>query len=262
MKTHIFSRFLLGLLMISNFLSAEIVEIDRMKNIHQYVKQNMLIIFDIDNTLIEPVQELGSNQWFTHRIKEYCSYGLEKSDALEKALKEWSAIQSVTEVKIVEQGTSEIIENLQLQGITIIGMTTRGLGLSTRTIEQLESVDINLSLSAPTKEEIFFMNEKGVLFRGGVLFTAGTHKGNALPKLLDTIGYHPSEILYINDKKSNLVTVEEMCEKEGIAFTGLRYSFLDKKVKNFRKQIAEEQFYFFGHILSDAAAERILHESK
>ncbi len=241
---------------------AEILDTYRMDEIYQHLQPGMLVIFDIDNTLIEPVQELGTNQWFENRIKEYISYGHSKPDSLEKALQEWTAIQSITLVKLVEPGIEHIVKDLQNQGYTVIGLTTRGLGISTRTIDQLQTVKINLTATAPTNEEIFFMNERGVLFRGGVLFTAGTHKGKALEKFLKTVGCNPSSIMFINDKYSHLLPVEEYCEKFALPFTGIRYGFLDEKVKNFRKQIAEVQFYHFGHILSDEAAERILHERK
>ena len=254
------SLFLLCFLFAPLLVQAEIIEIPHMNELHKHLQSNMLVIFDIDNTLIEPTQELGTYQWFQHRIKDYRSYGFDKEAALEKALREWTAIQSITKVKIVEAGTAEIIKNLQLLEMPIIGLSSRGLGLSTRTVEQLELVNIDLSETAPSQEEFLFMNERGVLFRKGILFTAGTNKGMALKKFLDYTNCRPSSILFINDELFPLKSVESMCNQENIPFVGLRYSYLDEKVKNFRKQIAEVQFYFFGHILSDDAAQRILHE--
>jgi hypothetical protein len=241
-------------------LKAEIFDAFRMNDIYKHLQPEMLVIFDIDNTLIEPVQELGTNQWFENRIKEYISYGCSKQDALEKALREWNAIQNVTLVKLVEPDIACIMKDLQNKGCTVMGLTTRGLGISTCTLHQLQTVNIDLEMTAPTDQEIFFMNGKGVLFRGGILFTAGTHKGDALEKFLKAIDYKPSSIMFINDKLSHLLPVEEYCGKFAIPFAGIRYGFLDEKVKNFRKQIAEIQFYHFGHILSNEAAERILHE--
>lgn len=241
-------------------LPAEIYETYNMSELYDHLKPGMLVVFDIDNTLIEPVQELGSNQWFENRIKEYVSYGHNKGEALEKALREWTAIQSITLVKLVEPGIDAIVKDLQEQGYTVMGLTTRGLGLSTRTVEQLQTVGIDLSVTAPSHEEVFFMNERGVLFRGGALFTAATHKGEALRKFLEASNYEPTSIMFVNDKYSHLVPVEEYCTKDDIPYVGLRYGFTDEKVKNHRKQIAEIQFYHFGHILSDDAAERILHE--
>ena len=254
------TTFLILALLWTAALPAEIYETYNMDELYGHLKPGMLVVFDIDNTLIEPVQELGSNQWFENRIKEYLSYGYSSHDALQTALKEWTAIQSITVVKLVEPGIDGIVKDLQEKGYKVMGLTTRGLSLSTRTVEQLESVGVDLRPTAPTQEEVFFMNERGVLFRGGALFTAATHKGEALRKLLEAADHRPDSIMFINDKYSHLVPVEEFCTQAGIPYCGLRYGYTDEKVKNFRKQIAEVQFYHFGHILSDDAAERILHE--
>ena len=254
------ATFLLLTLLWTATLPADIYETHNMSELYEHLTPGMLVVFDIDNTLIEPVQELGSNQWFEKRISEYQSYGYNSHDALQKALKEWTAIQSITLVKLVEPGIDGIVQDLQEKEYTVMGLTTRGLSMSTRTVEQLETVNVDLSKTAPTQEEIFFMNKRGVLFRGGTLFTAASHKGEALRKLLDAAGYQPTSVMFINDKYSHLVPVEEYCSQYGIPFVGIRYGYTDEKVKNFRKQIAEVQFYHFGHILSDEAAERILHE--
>ncbi len=251
--------FIFSVIFLSSFqLNGEIVETKHMKTVYEYLQPEMLIVFDIDNTIIEPVQTLGSDQWFHHRLTEYKSYGYDDANALEMALREWMAVQNITSVKLVEEETGSIIKDLQSKGYKIIGLTTRGLGMSTRTIHQLESVEVNLELTAPSKEEFHFMNERGVLYRDGVLFTANTHKGEALRKYLQTIGYTPKSIMFINDKYSHIVPVEEFCDGANIPFVGLRYSHVDEKVKNFPHQIALVQFYNFGHILSDDAAARIV----
>lgn len=241
-------------------LSGEIVEIKHMKELYPYLKPDMLVVYDIDNTIIEPKQTLGSDQWFHHRIDEYKSYGFDDSYSLEMALREWMAVQNITSVKLVEEQTGDIISDLQKKGYKLIGLTTRGLGMSTRTIDQLERVGVNLELTAPTKDEFYFTNGRGVLYHTGVLFTANTHKGEALRKYLQHIGLNPTSVMFINDKYSHIVPVEEFCESENIPFIGLRYSYLDEKVKSFPHQIALVQFYNFGHIMSDDAAERVLHD--
>ena len=240
-------------------LQGEVVEIMHMEEILPHVKPEMLIVFDIDNTIIEPVQTLGSDQWFHHRIETYLSYGYNPSDALQTALKEWMSVQNITKVKLVEDGIDKVIADLQEQGFTVMGLTTRGLGMCLRTIEQLDTVGVSFRESSPTKEEIHFMNERGILFRSGILFTAATHKGEALRMLLKRAGYQAKSVMFVNDKYSHIVPIEEVCEGEEIPFIGLRYGHVDEKVKNFPEQIGEVQFYHFGHILTDDAAERILH---
>ncbi|MEM1283743.1 MAG: DUF2608 domain-containing protein [Chlamydiota bacterium] len=240
------------------YVQAEIIEADSIHDIRHHIDPETLVIFDIDNTLMEPAQTLGSDQWFYHRIGEYKAKGMDQQVALEQSLSEWMSVQSITKVKIVEEGTAELIKRLQNEGYTLMGLTTRGLGLSTRTIFQLDSLHINLSVTAPTQEEVFFMNNHGVLFRGGILFTAGSHKGVALAKFLHLIEKTPNNIVFINDKWSNIREVEVICEKYQVPFTGLRYNYVDGKVANFNQDIADLQWEEFGKILSDEDAEKRL----
>lgn len=230
-----------------------------MRQAAPYIDKDTLVIFDIDNTIMETKQTLGSNQWFEYRIGVYKSKGMNEFDALENALHEWMAAQHITEVKLVEPCISDFIKDLQEKNITIIGLTTRGLGLSTCTFHQLQRLSVDLSKTSPSQKEIHFINGKeGVLFRKGILFTAGTQKGKALDTLLSQIGFHPKKILFINDKRKHLEAVEIVYEDSNTVFTGLRYGYLDEKVKNFAPEIADLQFSQFGQIISDAKAKKIL----
>jgi len=248
------------LLFVCSYIDAEIIETAHFNEIENYIpNKDILVILDIDNTLIEPVQELGTDQWFYHRLQEYIAKGLNSAEALDITLAEWHAIQSITKMQLVEKQIDETVAHMQKNGYTIMGLTTRGLSLSTRTVEQLHSVGVNLTKTAPTQEEIFFKNGLHyVLFRGGALFTAATHKGKALFTFLDAIDYKPKSVVFINDKATHLREVEVACIEKGIPFIGLRYGYTDERVKNFRKDIADIQFEHFGHILSDKSAENIL----
>lgn len=237
---------------------AEIKEIMDFDVIKEYGQKGTLLIFDIDNTLIVPAQELGTDTWFNYRMDFYKNEGLSPENALEKALAEWEGIQNLTKVCLVEKEIAEIIRQLQTQEFYIIGLTTRGLGLATRTVHQLKSVDIDLSITAPSREDIFLMASHGILFRKGILFTSGTHKGEALKKLLEALHYNPEKIVFVNDKLSHIKPVEEECQRREIPFVGLRYGRLDTKVKSFRKDIADVQFRHFSHILSDMEAEKLI----
>lgn len=257
---HLITCLFLMVSFLHSSLQAEIIEASSIHEIRHYLTPDTLILFDIDNTLMEPRQTLGSDQWFQYRKKIHMENGLDKKNALEKALSEWMSVQSVTKVQVVEEGTAELVKELQEEGYTLMGLTTRGLGLSTRTIFQLTSLDIDLKATAPSHEEIFFINNHGVLFRGGILFTAGSHKGMALAKFFHEVGKAPGNILFINDKWANIREVEVICEKYGVPFTGLRYSYTDEKVNNLDQDVAKLQWEAFGKILSDEEAKQKVKE--
>ncbi|HSW71851.1 MAG TPA: DUF2608 domain-containing protein [Chlamydiales bacterium] len=237
-------------------LFSEIIEIKYISEMEKYLEDKPLIVFDIDNTIMCPVQTVGSDQWFNHRIKKHEKEGYTSHGALEKAISEWMAVQCITDMKLVEKHTSALIKDLQDKGHTIIALTTRDHGFSLRTLQQLKSLDVHLERTCPSKEEIYFKNDQHCIYRQGILFTAGSHKGTALKKLLAELRLQPKKILFINDKHNHLTPVEEICKKEKIAFIGLRYGFLDERVNAFSPELADLQFEKFKTLLSDEQAEK------
>jgi len=246
---------------------SQIIETNTFADLLKFIKPNSLILLDIDDTLMECVQTLGSDRWFNSRIAFYKKQGIEDQRALDTALMDWVSVQCLTKVKIVEPGNDKVVRRMQDEGFHVIGLTTRGASLATRTTQQLDTLGIDLTLSAPTREEKVFLNPHEVIYKHGALFTSGTHKGKALFKFLDMIkDQFPLEeidgIVFINDKRTHLDQIRETCEEKGIPFIGLRYGYSDKRVASFDEEIAQIQFEHFGQLISDDEARRELPATK
>lgn len=241
-----------------SFLPGEILEIDTFGDLPSFVEQETLLILDIDDTLLIPNQMLGGDEWFLHRFKQHQQDLGDDANALEKALAEWEAIRHLTAMHPVESSSIDIVAGLQQRGVSVMCLTTQGLALATRTWQQLHQHAIDPSLTAPKggNDCFFTLNGHGILYRNGILFTSGRHKGAALFKLCDALGYLPEKIVFINDKYSHLKEIEESAKEQGVPFLGLRYAFADRHKAAFRADIADIQFRFstFAHILSDEEA--------
>ncbi|MDP1609214.1 MAG: DUF2608 domain-containing protein [Chlamydiales bacterium] len=244
----------------SSSVSSDIIETCHFEEIVSYASPDALVLVDIDDTLLVPVQTLGADVWFLYQLQK----NKHERDPLDKTLAQWEAIRHLTRMKIVEPGSEKIVSALQKKNIRVMGLTTQGLALATRTIQQLLDHQIDLSKTAPSQKDHYFNNGQGVLYRKGVLFTSGTPKGPALRKLLDLMGMSPKKIVFINDKKTHLLDVATAAKELGIEFIGLRYSYSDERVRNFLPELAEVQFHHsnFSHILSDEEAAKILQEQK
>ena len=110
----------IAFLIVPFFLCAKIVEVDRIEKILPYIQENMLIVFDLDNTLIHTVQDLGSDQWFSHRMQELQEKEEDVETAREKVILEYYTILNMTDVKPVEKMTSKVFEALQKKRNLII----------------------------------------------------------------------------------------------------------------------------------------------
>lgn len=252
-------RFLTVLLTFSVAAFCEIIEVKNFSELLKYVEPESLVVLDIDDTLLLPTQTLGSDVWYCHIFKKYQAQ-MSKECALDKALADWEAVRHLTHVKIVEPGTDQIVAKLQDDKATVMALTTQGLALATRTFNQLLTLNIDMTKTAPSCQDHYFINKHGVLYRDGILFTSGTPKGPALAKLLELIGLQPKHVVFINDKAAHLKDLESGLAAKGIRFTGLRYGYGDERVANFRPEIADIQWNrsTFGHILSDSEAEALL----
>jgi hypothetical protein len=251
----IFVTVLMGM---ASSLQGKVVEASCFKEISKHVSKDTVVLLDIDDTLLIPCQMLGIDDWFNLRWKKHQAAGLNSEAALEKALAEWESVRHITQMKTVEKDTDAVVQELQKNGHLVMGLTTQGLALATRTVQQLTQNKIDLSVTAPTKEDCYVnLSGKSVLFRKGVLFTSASHKGEAFFKFCDSVGLKPKKVVFINDKATHLVEIEKTAEERGVEFVGLRYAYADKHKAAFRADIAELQFKqsSFDRILSDEEAE-------
>lgn len=247
--------FLIFTLFFAN-LTSKIVECSHFHELLNYVTNETLVILDIDDTLIVPVQTLGNDVSFRYRYESLEKQGLSKNIAFDQALGEWEAIRHLTKMRIVEEGTQDVIKTLQEKNVSVMGLTTQGLALASRSVIQLNALDIDLTKTAPSVNEYYFMNGHGVLYRQGILFTSGTDKGSAFLKFCDLAGIVPKCVVFINDKLTHLKDLEKDVEGRSIGFVGLRYGYSDTYVNGFRSDVADIQWRksTFEHIMSDEEA--------
>lgn len=83
---------------------------------------------------------------------------------------------------------------MQNKKIKIIGLTTRGTESAFSSLKQLDTLEIDLSKTAPYKKNLFF--ENGIMFKKGILFADGNNKGKALKSFFSKIGYFPKSIVF------------------------------------------------------------------
>jgi phosphoglycolate phosphatase-like HAD superfamily hydrolase len=219
-----------------------------------HIDKHTLVLFDLDNTLIEPAQTLGSDQWFSHRIHLHLKGGEDPHEAREKALQEWMAVQFLTDFRLVEEEAIPFLAELRERKIHHMGLTFRDMSLARRTSRELHRLGVSLAGGAPFPERVLAEANQAVLFLQGVLYTSGVGKADALFALLDRDGHRPKRIVLIDDKIHHLRDVEDACAARKIPFVGLRYGYLDEKVRMFPAEIADAQWKAFAQILSDEEA--------
>lgn len=257
--------FAIGLISTSGF--AKVVEVTKMAAIKAAVQPGTVLVFDIDNTLVEASQMYGSDQWFEslvmNGIAEGKKLGLPEAEvkkrAVKRAIEIWQPVQKVTTVQPVENETASIVEGFQQQGFCTMGLTARPLEIEEATQRHLRSAGVNLAGGCKMPEQMKgFESKPDVGWYNGVLFVGpGNDKGESLVHFLKSNGVEAKRIVFVDDKTRNTDSVERACTKAGLDCVNFRYGAADRRVKKFDPKIAEIQAQLFGKILSDEDAARI-----
>lgn len=239
-------------------VAAAIHETNNISEILPHVQEGTLLVFDLDNTLIETKQSLGSDQWFTDYLHQQKTKGLNSEEALVHTLKYYDQVHDISDVALVDANIIQMLSKLEKEGAIILGLTTRGARLKEATFRQLASVGIHFKPvkghEAPYRLKI---SSKDGLVESGIIFVSGAHKGKSLVEYLNHLKLQPKHIVFVDDKHKNVSDVQQAVEEKGIKFTGFRYAYLDEKVKAFNREISEIQLQYLNKILSDEDAAAI-----
>lgn len=236
----------------------KIIETKRLQEILPTLPAGALVVFDLDNTIIQPAQTMGGEEWFDYLVDKYTKEGLSRDKAVDKAMVEWEAVQRVTRVVPVEKDGPMQIAAAQKAGVYTIALTSRMPAMSELTPRQLNSVGIELDQKSVLTPHRGFKVTTKVPYRNGILF-AGTEnkKGEVLTRFLKVTKFRPSTVVFFDNKLHHVEGMEKAMQALGINFIGCRHGFTDEKIAKFNKETAEVQQRYFGKILDDEAASAI-----
>ncbi len=209
---------------------------------------NVLMVFDIDNTLLAMEQPLGSDQWYewqSHLSKEdRCNpWNVGNRFAVQGALFFAGAMRP-TQADAARQ-----LRTIQERNITTIAVTSRGPAYRLQTFRELRRNNYSFSRSAfgPVGgyAQSFVPVENGRLTRyeDGVFMTAGQHKGQMLNTLLEKTGTNmPAVIVMADDKQKNLDQMINTFSALDVPVHAWHYTGEDLNVQNFDPTQANAQW--------------------
>jgi FMN phosphatase YigB (HAD superfamily) len=242
MKHKIVKNFSLLLFFCVHIQYALIIESDRLATVLDYIDPDTLVIFDIDNTLAHPTQELGSDQWFCYKVNEKMAEGFDYITSVHYVLPKTFYAQFNIPLELTEPYIPELIETLIEAYIPVMALSTRSLFIAERTLEQLENINIFFSMPHVNPDDLILPLPHPCFYKCGILFSGNNDKGEALICFFNIMNYYPKKVIFIDDKMKYLVSVEKALESVGIEFIGIRYSGCDERVNNFNAYHSELQW--------------------
>lgn len=240
---------LLSLLFITH-IHAVILESDDIHAILPHVydthhHKEILVVFDIDNTIGEAKDGFGGDEWFSAMVKLHTDNGVHIDTAVAHVLPLYFKIMNFIWLEPVQECTPKLIRFLQNVGIATMALTTRSFPTFNRTMEFLAHMEVDFTRSCLSDEDIDLTLRDVAHHRNGVIFSGQNNKGELLVKFFEMIGYHPKKVIFIDDKLKYVKQVADAMESVGIPFVGIRYSHLDEKVANYNLADHEERLQQF-----------------
>ena len=229
-------------------------------------KNNVLVVLDIDNTILRMANDLGSDQWYSWQEEimkdENCSPACITRDSA-KLLDYQGLLFAVGKMITTEANLAENIKALQQSGQKIILLTSRGHDFRSVTEKALAISGFDFRLSqmgssaaeiylpyvlsrAPefgiTPEEIQLANlreSRPVSYNNGIFMTAGQNKGIMLKTLLHKYGARYQSIVFVDDHQRHVDRMQQILGDE-TDVTTFRYGGVDAQVASFKASDKEQ----------------------
>lgn len=225
--------------------------------------EEILVVFDIDNTLLTTETDLGGDAWFSWQeglLKSGQSQNLVAND-FEGLLQTQGYLYSLGRMTTPEQITSMVVKSLQDQNHPLFLLTSRGSDFENFTQRELARNNLNPARTAPGPQGGFaskilpydlnhpesdclsasdlvkwgLQTAKPAVYEEGVYYTSGQHKGAMLRTLLCKTRLNPKAIIFVDDTEKHVDRVlkayEEISEVNVIS---MRYGAMDSQVQRFQ----------------------------
>lgn len=236
------------------FAQAKIIETCQIRDILPYIDKNTWVLVDLDNTLFESTTALGHADWFGDELKQRLKKGMSRDEAIAEVYPIWVEVQKVCHVKPLDKDFVPVLQSLQGEGITMMGLTHRQPAVAESTIRQVRSLDFDFTKTAPARAAFVVPAKTPTEYTEGILFVGDYNKKvDVFEPFLEMIRKSPKKVVFIDDKRKNVEELEQLA-KRGIEYVGIHYRAIDCVEPVYNPEIAAIQYKYLHQILSNEAA--------
>jgi FMN phosphatase YigB (HAD superfamily) len=240
-----------------------------------YGAQNVLVVFDIDNTILAGKDELGSDQWFSWQEKLLAEPSIkdeERSKYLLSTdfgflLRAQGALFQTGSMRIAgpPEKTKQLFKQIKNQGSPMFALTSRGPEFAYVTIRELlknslsfdhkandsfkvirrffypspaynpETVSRDYQFSEEEVQKFKLTKSRNAYFVDGVFYTSGLHKGAMLRIFLKESGLQPKAIIFVDDKDYHNTRMQDAFKNLPFHLVTFHYQAEDNAVEQFHK---------------------------
>lgn len=227
----------------------------------------VLVVFDLDNTILATDSDFGSEHWFhwqSELIQQQTTGGALNpalvAPAVDGLLKIQGYIYAVTPMHATESTIAPNIQELAAQGVRFMALTSRGLDVRDATLRELARNGIDFTATAPgprggyagaylpyetnapdtyglTAADVVAFKlaaPKDVVFEHGVMLTQGQHKGSMLKTLLAKTGTTFDAIVFVDDRPHHSLGIQAAFDLRPEQVRTVKYGHEAAHIEDFR----------------------------
>ncbi len=186
----------------------------------RYGEDNVLVVVDIDNTLLTSSVDIGGDVWYQwqrgkleHKPSEAQTVACLFEDSI-------GLLYELGPMDVTEETVPAVISGWQEKGVTVMALTSRAPKYRAATERELYNKGIDLERTALAPEgqgAPVYREHKGreLSYMKGIMMTSGMNKGEMLSYILEKTGRSFDAIVFVDDSKKNIDNVYEKYEARG-----------------------------------------------
>lgn len=253
-------RLILILLFFPITLFGKIYEIHNLEPLFDDVSHatsKTLVLFDVDDTLIvarDMVLRGPAESFLRNLVAPYI-----QTSSKEKFHRLFSIILLEREISLINPQSLSLIQSFQNKGSKVICLTALKPGqmglipsMEAWRKNELKSLGFNFQKAFPRIQELHFEEYSSLthppVFYKGILASGSATKGEALKSFLNKCDFIPDQVIFVDDKRYQLESVENVLLSLNIPFTGYLYKEVDDLPGTLDERVARFQIeYLIKH---------------
>jgi len=226
------------------------------EKVQQYGADQVLVVFDIDNTILTSDTDLGSDIWYNWQ-KGVEGPKLKEGQKIEDDCFKNEAIGLLYELGTMSPTDTLLpgyIKSWQELGITIFALTSRSPDYRAATERELNRNDIHLDrtqLRTSEGKKLILSDTifgRKMSYINGIMMTTGMNKGLMLDYLLDTTGMSFRSVIFVDDTERHINAVSEKASE---------YHTTDLVLFNYTKILTERKKNNHDEVLTQEQADKM-----
>ena len=179
--------------------------------VREYGAENVLVVMDIDNTILTSDTDLGSDIWYQWQRGELDTKPAEDQKLSSDCLfgEAIGLLYELGTMSITDSLLPGYVESWQADGITVFALTSRSPNYRAATVRELRRNYINLGeteLRYADGRELFLDTTlaRDLSYFNGIMMTSGMNKGDMLSFILKISGRSFKAIIFVDDTRKNI----------------------------------------------------------